>query len=105
MLLLAQQQMLASEEAREGTWRNTFAPRFGADVNRERQKHRYPGAGSMSATSTAQRASPVNGNASAPVRPTAPGLISGTSLGIGGLDEELEEIRRRVRHVETRWRG
>lgn len=108
MLLLAQQQLLAAEEAREESSKPRFVARAGsqaarAQAIRDRVKKKRaaveglpPGPTAQGASSAVERETRGAGGV-AVVVPSAPGMLSGTALGVGGLDEELEEIRRRVR--------
>ncbi|CAM9901125.1 unnamed protein product, partial [Scytosiphon promiscuus] len=117
MLLLAQQQILAAEEAREESSKPRFVAAAGgsmaarAQAARDRQKKRASVAGlladapapvSVASASTLPEkgggdgSSRGSGPASPVMVPVGPGMLSGDSLGVGGLDEELEEIRRRV---------
>lgn len=111
MLLLAQQQILAAEEAREESTKPRFVAAAGgsmaarAQAARDRQKKRASVAGLLADTPTPVSVGVVSGKARSdgsgaavvPVMvPVGPGTLSGDSLGVGGLDEELEEIRRRV---------
>lgn len=100
LLLLAQQKVLAAEEAREEASRPRFVPASagGSGVARV-QKTRAAATGllpPLSPTSSPARER-RNSELDAVVGiPTDPAALSGRSLGVGGLDEELEEIRRRV---------
>lgn len=97
MLLLAQQQILATEEAREQASTPRFIAAAGAQAVRERQKQRDATAGLLPTPVISPPARGEQDKASGPVvLPTAPDMLSGVTLGVGGLDEELEEIRRRV---------
>lgn len=111
MLLLAQQQILAAEEAREESSKPRFVATAGGtqaarvQAARDRQKKLQETAGLL-ARSAAGRGdndgedgltgAGWGGSGPAVMIPTAPGMLSGENLGVGGLDEELEEIRRRV---------
>lgn len=111
MLLLAQQQLLAAEEAREESSKPRFVARAGSQAaraqairDRVRKKREAaagfpPGQAVQAASSLAEKEGRGGGDDGelAVVIPTAPGMLSGITLGVGGLDEELEEIRRRVR--------
>lgn len=114
MLLLAQQQILAAEEAREESSKPRFVAAAGgsmaarAQAARDRQKKRDSVRGllvdapsmsvaSSSSTVSGKAGGDGSGSAAVPVMvPVGAGMLSGESLGVGGLDEELEEIRRRV---------
>lgn len=105
MLLLAQQQVLAAEEAREEISKPRFVAAAGggtqaarAQAARDRQTIREQTAGLLAQPAGAAAGSSENkgGSGRVIVLPTAPGMLSGSALGVGGLDEELEEIRRRV---------
>ncbi|CAM9420761.1 unnamed protein product, partial [Choristocarpus tenellus] len=90
MLLLAQQKMMAAQEAREVATEPRFVAAAGGSARAQREK---------TFKATAQRTPhPVTPAAGTGKRPllTKPGSLSGKNLGVGGLDEELEEIRRRV---------
>ncbi|CAM9617192.1 unnamed protein product, partial [Ectocarpus sp. 4 AP-2014] len=107
MLLLAQQQLLAAEETREEASKPRFVAAAGgsmaarAQAARDRQRKRNAVRGLLPDAPAAS--GPASGAASSPASrgapvliPVGPGMLSGDSLGVGGLDEELEEIRRRV---------
>lgn len=115
MLLLAQQQILAAEETREEATKPRFVAAAGgsmaarAQAARDRQKRRDAVAGLLpdapvvpastaAGTAAASPGFPSGGGRTANpvVVPVGPGMLSGDSLGVGGLDDELEEIRRRV---------
>ncbi|CBJ33219.1 AAA ATpase [Ectocarpus siliculosus] len=107
MLLLAQQQLLAAEETREEASKPRFVAAAGgsmaarAQAARDRQRKRNVVRGLLpdapAASGPASGAAPSPASRGAPVLiPVGPGMLSGDSLGVGGLDEELEEIRRRV---------
>lgn len=106
MLLLAQQQVLAAEEAREEASRPRFVPASagGSDLARvqairDRQKTRAPATGLLPPPSPTSSLAGERRSSEADAVvgvPTDPATLSARSLGVGGLDEELEEIRRRV---------
>lgn len=102
MLLLAQQQVLAAEEARDEASKPRFVASAGdsqsarAQAARDRQKRREAVAGLLPDAAGSASSAQSSGSAAAVMVPTGPGLLSGDTLGVGGLDEELEEIRRRV---------
>lgn len=103
MLLLAQQQVLAAEEAREQASKPKFVPAESEKVLRERQRQRDAASGLLE-TPPLPKTSEVKQDWAADglLLATAPGTLSGRTLGIGGLDEELEEIRRRVSKLNRR---
>lgn len=114
MLLLAQQQILAAEEAREESSKPRFVAAAGgtqaarAQAARERNKKRAENARlSAQPTAAAEKAEGSEaqlrgGNGGQGVMlPAGANILSGETLGVGGLDEEIEEIRRRVRERET----
>lgn len=103
LLLLAQQQVLAAEEAREEASRPRFVPASvgGSGVARVQairnsQKTREAATGLLSPTSSPAGERRISETEAVVGIPTDPAALSGRSLGVGGLDEELEEIRRRV---------
>lgn len=108
MLLLAQQKLLAAEEAREESSKPRFVARAGSQaaraqairdrVNKKRAAAEGLPLGPMAkAASSAVESQGRGAGGVTVVVPAAPGMLSGSTLGVGGLDEELEEIRRRVR--------
>lgn len=127
MLLLAQQQLLSAEESRAESAKPKFVAAAAgtqaarAEAARERNRRRaknaglpapqsptYPTAGAGGVTETPgveTRKSEAGSRGQPVVVPAAPGMLSGKNLGVGGLDEEIEEIRRRVRGEGEQGRG
>ncbi|CAM9307006.1 unnamed protein product, partial [Discosporangium mesarthrocarpum] len=88
ILLLAQQQMLKSQEAKEVANEPRFVAAAGA--RKKKTKNNIP-------ESPPSPTPGGRGTKNAPRIPLiTPGSLSGETLGVGGLDKELEEIRRRV---------
>lgn len=108
MLLLAQQQILAAEEAREESTKPRFVAAAGgsqaarAQAMRDRRDRRQavavllPPEPKAPSPDVASEIKSGGSRTGAMAVPTGPGMLSGAVLGVGGLDEELEEIRRRV---------
>lgn len=127
MLLLAQQQLLSAEESRADSAKPKFVAAAAgtqaarAEAARERNRRRarnaglpepqtptYPTAGAggnKEALGVETKNSEAGSGGQPVVVPAAPGVLSGKTLGVGGLDEEIEEIRRRVRGERCRDRG